>query len=72
MGASKFGIFLALGFQFHNAVKPFMVFAAVPYGAVGALVALWIMGAPFGFMGFPRHGKSGRSDRQPRRAVRFH
>ena len=24
----------------------------VPYGAVGALAALWMMGAPFGFMGF--------------------
>jgi multidrug efflux pump subunit AcrB len=45
-------IFLALVFQFKNAVKPFIVFAAVPYGMVGALVALWIMGAPFGFMAF--------------------
>ncbi len=45
-------IFLALVFQFKNAVKPLIVFAAVPYGAVGALLALWIMGAPFGFMGF--------------------
>ena len=45
-------IFLALTFQFNSAVKPMIVFAAVPYGAVGALAALWIMGAPFGFMGF--------------------
>lgn len=45
-------IFLALVFQFRHAVKPFIVFAAVPYGAAGALAALWIMGAPFGFMGF--------------------
>jgi multidrug efflux pump subunit AcrB len=45
-------IFLALVFQFKNAIKPFIVFAAVPYGTVGALIALWIMGAPFGFMGF--------------------
>jgi multidrug efflux pump subunit AcrB len=45
-------IFLALVFQFKNAVKPFIVFAAVPYGMVGALSALWIMGAPFGFMAF--------------------
>src|SRR5262245_34344077 len=45
-------IFLALVFQFKNAVKPFIVFAAVPYGMVGALVALWVMGAPFGFMAF--------------------
>ena len=45
-------IFLALTFQFKNAIKPFIVFAAVPFGATGALVALWTMGAPFGFMGF--------------------
>jgi len=32
--------------------KPLIVFAAVPYGAVGALAALWIMGASFGLMGF--------------------
>ena len=45
-------IFLALVFQFKNAIKPFIVFAAVPFGMVGALAALWIMGAPFGFMAF--------------------
>jgi multidrug efflux pump subunit AcrB len=49
---SVLAIFLALVFQFKNAVKPFIVFAAVPYGMVGALLALWIMGAPFGFMAF--------------------
>jgi multidrug efflux pump subunit AcrB len=49
---STLAIFLALVFQFKNAVKPFIVLAAVPYGMVGAVVALWIMGAPFGFMGF--------------------
>jgi multidrug efflux pump subunit AcrB len=52
LGISVAAIFLALAFQFKNAVKPFIVFAAVPYGAVGALTALWIMGSPFGFMGF--------------------
>jgi multidrug efflux pump subunit AcrB len=49
---SSAAIFLALSFQFKSAIKPFIVFAAVPYGAVGALAALWIMGAPFGFMAF--------------------
>jgi multidrug efflux pump subunit AcrB len=29
-----------------------VVFAAIPYGMVGAIAALWIMGAPFGFMAF--------------------
>src|SRR2546428_2891272 len=52
LAISVVAIFLALAFQFKNAVKPFIVFAAVPYGAVGALAALWVMGAPFGFMGF--------------------
>src|SRR5678809_1103611 len=45
-------IFMALVFQFKNAIKPFIVFAAIPYGMVGAIGALWIMGAPFGFMAF--------------------
>ena len=45
-------IFLALVIQFNHAVKPLLVFAAVPYGAVGALTALNIMNEPFGFMAF--------------------
>lgn len=45
-------IFLALVFQFKNTIKPFIVFAAVPYGAVGALLGLWVMNTPFGFMAF--------------------
>jgi len=52
MAASVFLIFLALVFQFNNAVKPFLVFAAAPYGVVGAVAALWVMGTPFGFMAF--------------------
>ena len=44
--------FLALTFQFKNAIKPFIVLAAVLFGSIGALVALWVMGAPFGFMAF--------------------
>ena len=45
-------IFLALVVQFRHAVKPMIVFAAIPFGMVGALFALWVMGAPFGFTGF--------------------
>jgi multidrug efflux pump subunit AcrB len=45
-------IFLALVVQFKHAVKPFLVFAAIPFGIVGALFALWVMGSPFGFTGF--------------------
>ena len=47
-----FGIYMALLIQFDNAIKPVLVFAAAPYGAVGALVSLFIMGVPFGFMAF--------------------
>src|SRR5467141_3009424 len=49
---SLVGIYLALLVQFNNAVKPLLVFAAAPYGAIGALIALAIMGIPFGFMAF--------------------
>jgi multidrug efflux pump subunit AcrB len=49
---SLVGIYLALLIQFKNAVKPLLVFAAAPYGAMGALIALAIMGTPFGFMAF--------------------
>src|SRR5262249_875725 len=52
MGISISSIFLALVFQFRNAVKPIIVFAAIPYGMVGAFAALWLMGMPFGFMAF--------------------
>jgi len=52
MGISIAMIFLALVFQFKHAIKPFIVFAAIPYGLVGAIGALFIMGAPFGFMAF--------------------
>jgi multidrug efflux pump subunit AcrB len=49
---SMLGIYAALLLQFNNAVKPLLVFAATPYGVVGALIALAIMGSPFGFMAF--------------------
>ena len=52
LATSVVAIFLALTFQFKNAVKPFIVFAAVPFGSIGAMLALWVMGSPFGFMGF--------------------
>jgi len=52
MAVSIVAIFLALVFQFKNAVKPLLVFAAIPYGMVGALAALYVMRTPFGFMAF--------------------
>ena len=45
-------IYIALVIQFRSAVKPLLVFAAIPYGMSGAFVALSIMGQPFGFMAF--------------------
>jgi multidrug efflux pump subunit AcrB len=45
-------IFIALVFQFRSAVKPLIVFAAIPFGVVAALFSLRVMGAPFGFMAF--------------------
>jgi len=52
LSVSVFAIFLALVMQFNHAVKPLLVFAAVPFGVVGAAAALFVMHTPFGFMAF--------------------
>jgi multidrug efflux pump subunit AcrB len=52
LAISILAIFLALVVQFKNAVKPLIVFAAIPFGVVGALVGLAVMGSAFGFMAF--------------------
>lgn len=52
MAISVLLIYLALVLQFRNAIKPLLVFAAIPYGMTGALAALVVMGQPFGFMAF--------------------
>jgi len=52
MGISTAAVFLALLFQFKNAIKPLLVLAAAPYGMIGAFFALWVMGEPFSFMAF--------------------
>ncbi len=52
MVISIIGIFLALVIQFKHAIKPLLVFSAIPFGMVGAFAALAIMGAPFGFIAF--------------------
>ncbi len=52
LGISVVAIFLALVFQFRDAVKPLLVFAAIPFGVVGGLMSLLVMDAPFGFMAF--------------------
>jgi outer membrane protein TolC len=43
---SLVGIYLELLIQFNNAIKPLLVFAAAPYGAIGALIALAVMHTP--------------------------
>jgi multidrug efflux pump subunit AcrB len=52
MMISVFSIFMALVVQFRSAVKPLIVFAAIPFGIGGALIGLAVMGQPFGFMAF--------------------
>lgn len=52
MVVSVVAIFLALVLQFKHAIKPLLVFSAIPFGLVGAFVALALAGAPFGFMAF--------------------
>ncbi|HMF76519.1 MAG TPA: efflux RND transporter permease subunit [Bryobacteraceae bacterium] len=49
---SVLSIFFALVVQFRSAVKPLIVFAAIPFGIGGALTGLAVMGEPFGFMAF--------------------
>ena len=52
MATSVFLIFIALVIQFNHAFKPVIVFMTIPFGVVGALVALAVMGRPFGFIAF--------------------
>jgi multidrug efflux pump subunit AcrB len=48
--ASVLAIYLALVFQFKNAIKPFIVFAGIPFGTAGALAGIWVMKMPMGFL----------------------
>lgn len=43
-------IFIALVLQFRHVLKPLLVFAVVPYGVAGALVAVVVTGSPFGYI----------------------
>ncbi len=52
LAISVLAIYLALLFQFNNAIKPILVFAAAPYGVAGAIFGLWVMHTSFGFMAF--------------------
>ena len=52
LGISVLAIYMALVVQFRHAVKPLIVFAAIPFGIAGSIGLLWLMNAPFGFMAF--------------------
>jgi len=45
-------IYLTLVLQFRDALKPLIVFAAIPFGVIASLMGLLAMHAPFGFMAF--------------------
>lgn len=45
-------IYLALVVQFNSVTQPLLVYAAVPFGIVGGLLGLAVMGSSFGFMAF--------------------
>jgi multidrug efflux pump subunit AcrB len=45
-------IYLALVVQFNSVTQPLLVYAAVPFGVVGGLIGLVVMGSSFGFMAF--------------------
>ncbi len=46
---SVLAILIALVIQFRSAIKPLIVLAAIPFGGVGAILALVVTGSPFGF-----------------------
>jgi multidrug efflux pump subunit AcrB len=46
---SLLAILLTLVIQFRHAIKPLIVLAAIPYGLSGAVIAIALMQAPFGF-----------------------
>jgi multidrug efflux pump subunit AcrB len=52
LAISVLAIYIALVVQLKSAVKPLVVFAAIPYGVAGALVCLVSTRSPFGFMAF--------------------
>lgn len=47
-----FGIFAVLVLQFRSFVQPLIVFAAIPFALIGALIALFLTGYTFSFTAF--------------------
>ena len=52
LGLLIVAIYVMLVIQFRDAIKPLIVFATLPFGAMAAVVSLVIMGAPLSFMAF--------------------
>jgi multidrug efflux pump len=45
-------VYMVLVAQFNSFKQPFIIALSLPFGLVGAVLGLWIMGYPFGFMAF--------------------
>jgi multidrug efflux pump subunit AcrB len=52
LAVSVLAIYMMLVLQLGHLAKPFVVFSAIPCGIAGAMFALWLGHAPFGFMAF--------------------
>ena len=66
-------IYLALVVQFNSVTQPLLVYAAVPFGVVGGLLGLAVMGSSFGFMAFLGVASLAGPDHLARdRALRLH
>ncbi len=45
-------VYIVLVAQFNSFKQPFIIALSLPFGLVGAVLGLWVMGYPFGFMAF--------------------
>jgi len=45
-------IYAILALEFNSFAQPIVIMLTVPFGIVGSVLGLWIMGHPFGFMAF--------------------
>ena len=52
MMAAFMMVYIVLVAQFNSFKQPFIIALSLPFGLVGAVVGLWVMGYPFGFMAF--------------------
>jgi multidrug efflux pump subunit AcrB len=45
-------IYAILALEFNSFTQPMVIMLTVPFGIVGSVLGLWVMGHPFGFMAF--------------------